>query len=88
MHDVAAVLALADRLDWQSGLLRAERERVREVLWRLSRSSDPIHWKGFARTAFDAEVEVLRSAVSALDRQLGEAAEHSMRARETLLSRV
>ncbi|MBX3095165.1 MAG: hypothetical protein KF680_11615 [Cryobacterium sp.] len=88
MQDAAAVAALADRLDRQCGLLRAEQERVREVGRRLSRDPSVMHWVGFARTAFDVEVEVLRHAVATLDRELTEAVENSARARETLLSYV
>lgn len=88
MQDAAAIAALADRLDRQCSLLRAEQERVREVRRRLSSDPSVMHWIGFARTAFDAELEALRRAVATLDRQLTEAVENSARARETLLSHV
>lgn len=87
MEDAAAIAALADRLDRQCGLLRTERERVRELNRRLSNDPSAMHWTGFARTAFDSELEALRRAVTTLDQQLAEAAENSARARETLLSR-
>lgn len=88
MQDAAAIVALADRLERQCGLLRAEQERVREVGRRVSSDPSVMHWSGFARTAFDAELEVLRCAVATLDRQLADAVENSARARETLLSYV
>lgn len=86
MQDAVATLALADRLDQQCGVLRAERERVREVSRRLACGPSTIQWEGLARRAFDAEVEALRHAVSILEHQLGDAVNSSMQARATLLS--
>lgn len=88
MQDAATALALAERLDQQCGLLRAELERVRGVGRRVASDPTALRWSGPARSAFDAEVAVLRGAVSSLERQLTEAEAQSMRARETLLTHV
>lgn len=88
MQDAAAIVALADRLERQCGLLRAEQERVREVGRRVSSDPSVMHWSGFARTAFDVELEGLRREIATLERQLAEAVENSARAQLTLLSHV
>lgn len=88
MQDAASLLALADRLDRQCGLLRTELERTRELGRRLSHGPSTSQWTGFARTAFDAELELLRREVGGLEQALSDAVDRSMRARETLLGNV
>lgn len=83
----ASTRALADSLEAQQFSLGREVERLRAIQ-SLVRGEPDLHaWRGFARSAFDGELTVLRRGVEAALAAAEEATASTRRAIESVLNR-